>query len=110
VEAVGVRLAVDTAIPCGLIVNELITNALKHAFPNGKSGSIHVTAILNSEGWLTLTVQDNGIGMPEGLGIRRSGSLGLELVHTLVRQLHAAVDIRREAGTAFEIGFQVSPD
>ncbi len=107
VEAAGVQMAVDAAIPCGLIVNELVTNALKHAFPNGRSGFIRVTAILEPASWLKLKVQDNGIGMPESLDVRRSGSLGLELVNTLVRQLRATVELLREGGTAFEIRFQV---
>jgi two-component sensor histidine kinase len=106
VEASGVQLNVDTAIPCGLIVNELVTNAVKHAFPGGASGSVWVRATVESDGWLTLAVQDNGIGLPENLDLRRSSSLGLELVSTLSRQLRAKVDIRRGGGTAFEIRFQ----
>ncbi len=110
VEAVGVQLAVDAAIPCGLIVNELVTNALKHAFPNARAGLIRVSVILEPAGWLTLTVQDDGVGMPEKLDLRRSGSLGLELVNALVRQLHATIDVRRNAGTSFEIRFQAPTD
>jgi two-component sensor histidine kinase len=107
VEASGVQLAVDTAIPCGLIVNELVTNSLKHAFPDGRSGSIRVRARWGPADWLTLSVQDNGIGLPENLDVRRSGSLGLDLVSTLTRQLRAKSEIKREAGTTFEICFQV---
>src|SRR5579872_1806845 len=60
VEAAGVQLAVDTAIPCGLIVNELVTNALKHAFPNGSSGTIRVCAVFQPDGRLAVVVQDDG--------------------------------------------------
>jgi two-component sensor histidine kinase len=108
VEAAGVLLAVDNAIPCGLIVNELVTNALKHAFPKGTSGTVQVKAVLTPESCLQLSVADNGIGMPADMDLRRSGSLGLELVSTLVRQLRATVKIRRDGGTVFEIAFQVS--
>lgn len=107
VDAAGVHLTVDTAIPCGLIVNELVTNALKHAFPDTTAGSIRITAAHEPPGWLKVVVQDNGIGLPENLNLRRSGSLGLELVNSLVRQLHATLEVRRDAGTAFNIQFQV---
>ena len=107
VEAGGVQLGVDTAIPCGLIVTELVTNALKHAFPNAVSGTIRVAAINEPEGWLKLIVQDNGVGIPEKLDIRRSGSLGMELVSSLVRQLSATLEIGREGGTTFRIHFRL---
>jgi two-component sensor histidine kinase len=107
VEATGVQLGVDTAIPCGLIVTELVTNALKHAFPNAASGSIRVAAATGPEGWLELIVQDDGIGMPEDLDLHRSGSLGLELVGSLVRQLGAKVEIGRDGGTSFGIHFKL---
>ncbi len=107
VEASGVQLAVDTAIPCGLIVTELVSNALKHAFPGGAAGAIQVKAEMTPGGWLTVRVQDDGVGLPADFELHRSGSLGLELVATLARQLRAKVAVRREAGTAFEIGFQI---
>ncbi len=107
VEASGVQLAVDTAIPCGLIVTELLTNALKHAFPKRASGTIQVKANQTSGGRVTFTVQDNGVGLPANFDLHRSGSLELELVATLVRQLRAEIAIRSDAGTSFEIGFQI---
>jgi len=107
VEPTKVQLGVDTAIPCGLIVTELVTNALKHAFRHAASGSIRIRAIAEPEGWLELTVRDNGMGMPEGVDFRRSGSLGLELVSSLVRQLGANVEIERVGGTSFTIHFQL---
>lgn len=107
VEGAGVQLGVDTAIPCGLIVTELVTNALKHAFPNAVSGTIRVAAINEPEGWLKLIVQDNGVGIPEEFDIRRSGSLGMELVSSLVRQLSAKLEIGREGGTTFRIHFRL---
>lgn len=107
VEPTGVQLGVDIAIPCGLIVTELVTNALKHAFANARSGLIRIAAVPEPEGWLKLTVQDNGAGMPEGVDYRRSGSLGLELVGSLVRQLGAKIEIGREGGSSFRIHFQL---
>lgn len=107
VDAEGVQLGVDTAIPCGLIVTELVTNALKHAFPNTASGSIRVAATPEPEGWLKLTVEDDGVGLEEGLEFRRSGSLGLKLVDSLVRQLNATIEIRRGRGASFMIHFQL---
>jgi two-component sensor histidine kinase len=105
VQAEGVQLTVDTAIPCGLIVTELVTNALKHAFPNGSRGAILVAA-QNRDGCMTLTVQDDGRGLPEKIDFRKSGSLGLELVNSLVRQLGAKLGIIRSPGTTFHIEFQ----
>ncbi|HYL74057.1 MAG TPA: histidine kinase dimerization/phosphoacceptor domain -containing protein [Bryobacteraceae bacterium] len=107
VDAEGVQLGVDTAIPCGLIVTELVTNALKHAFPNSASGSIRVAAVAKPEGWLKLTVEDDGVGLKEGLELHRSGSLGLKLVDSLVRQLNATIEIGRNRGASFTILFQL---
>jgi two-component sensor histidine kinase len=70
---------VDTAVPCGLILNELLTNALKYAFPDGRSGNIHITLRAAAE-LVTLSVRDTGIGFPEGVDFRNTGSLGLQLV------------------------------
>jgi two-component sensor histidine kinase len=107
VEAAGVQLGVDTAIPCGLIVTELFTNALKHAFPDVASGSIRIAMATLPDDCLELTVEDNGVGLPENLDFRRSGSLGLELVSSLVRQLGANIEIVRNGGTRFRIEFPI---
>ena len=107
VEAAGVHVGVDVAIPCGLIVTELVTNALKHAFPNVASGEIRVAVVAEPKGWLELTVRDNGVGMPENVDLRRPGSLGLELVGSLVRQLGAKVEIGRSGGASFRVHFQL---
>ena len=107
VEAEGIHLGVDTAIPCGLIVTELVTNALKHAFPNAAAGSIRVSAANEPPGWLLLAVEDDGVGLPEGTDLRRTGSLGLELVGSLVRQLGAKIEVGRSGGASFRIHFQL---
>jgi two-component sensor histidine kinase len=101
-----VHLTVDVAIPCGLIVNELVTNALKHAFPDGRAGEVRVSLSENPEGTLNLMVADDGVGMPAGLDPRNTVSLGLDLVVTFAEQLNAEVTINRENGTQFGFRFR----
>jgi two-component sensor histidine kinase len=104
IDVSGVRLAIDTAIPCGLIVNELVTNALKHGFPAGRQGEVRV--ILHEEkDDLELVVADDGVGLPAGIDPRRTTSLGLDLVFTFAEQLGARVEVLREHGTAFQFRF-----
>ncbi|MDA2919004.1 GAF domain-containing protein [Desulfobacterota bacterium AH_259_B03_O07] len=94
----------DKAILCGLIVNELISNALKHAFPNGKEGEICIELdSLNSN--CVLTVSDNGIGFPKDLKYRKAKSLGLQLLTALTDQLDGSIKINRRSGTSFKITF-----
>src|SRR5579883_3082164 len=81
--------------------------ALKYAFPDRASGIIRVAAALDPVGSMRLTVEDNGIGLAEGLDLRRSGSLGLKLVDSLVRQLDASIEIRRDGGACFSIHFHL---
>jgi two-component sensor histidine kinase len=98
------RLTIDVAIPCGLIVNELVTNALKHAFPDGRSGKIWVV-LQEDPVELRLEIEDDGVGMPESLDPRNTGSLGLDLVFTFAEQLDATVEIGRKGGTSFQFRF-----
>lgn len=105
IEADGVALPVDQAIPCGLIVNELITNALKHAFPSGREGAVRVSLAHADGGRVALRVSDDGVGVAPSLDLRATGSLGLRLVFALTEQLGGAAVVRRDAGTAFEITF-----
>jgi PAS domain S-box-containing protein len=102
-EAVGIVLGVDTAIPCGLILNELITNALKYAFPKGGAGDIHVLLRTVDDGFLELSVSDNGIGFSEGYETR--GTLGLSLVQMLTEQLDGTLDFSTGNGTRCVIRF-----
>ena len=101
----GISLPVDLAIPCGLIVNELVTNSLKHAFPDSTRGSIRVDLLRADTGRLELAVEDDGVGLPSGLDVHKASSLGLELVMTFADQLDAEVDVRREHGTSFRFRF-----
>ena len=100
----GIFLGVDRAIPCGLIINELISNAYKYAFTDGQKGNIYIELTVQ-EDKLCLIVSDNGIGIPETIDFRESDSLGMILVSTLSDQLEGTVEIDRTAGTKFTIRF-----
>jgi len=104
VEADDVDLDIDRAVPCGLILNELLANALSHAFAPGQGGQVRVGLTSDSEG-LVLTVADDGIGLPVDVEAASAGSLGLKLVHSLARQLAGEVQIDRDGGTAFHVRF-----
>jgi PAS domain S-box-containing protein len=94
---------VDTAIPCGLILNELISNSLKHAFPEERKGIISVSLSAGEGGGLKFVVGDDGVGFPPGIDFRTAGSLGLRLVNMLVSQLHGRIEKLPGSGTVFSI-------
>jgi two-component sensor histidine kinase len=98
-----ILLDIDEAIPCGLIVNELVSNSLKHAFPNGQSGETQIRMQAGQNREITLVVGDNGIGFPSTLDFRETESLGLQLVNTLVDQLEGSIEINGQHGTEFRI-------
>lgn len=101
-----VFININTAIPCGLIVNELISNALKHAFPGGRTGEVAVE-LRRAEGErYLLRVSDDGVGIPAGLDFRSTETLGLQIVNTLVSQLDGAIQFGAGPGTAVAIRFQ----
>ncbi|MBT3368085.1 MAG: PAS domain S-box protein [Nitrospina sp.] len=101
-----VSLGLDHAIPCGLIINELVSNSLKYAFPQGREGEISVALFLINGDEVGLTVRDDGIGMPEELDFRSTKTLGLDLVRTLVEhQLEGQLELDRKGGTGFNIRF-----
>jgi PAS domain S-box-containing protein len=102
----NVQLSIDMAIPCGLILNELISNAMKYAFPGGRAGTVSVKVCRTDEGMVKLEVADNGVGLPPTLDIRESKSMGLQLVTTLVNQLGGTLDAVRGTGARFVISFQ----
>jgi PAS domain S-box-containing protein len=101
-----VALAVDKAIPCGLILNELITNALKHAFPGGRRGRVRVELRALDDRQLVLSVADDGAGMPPGFEVAGATSLGLQIIATLVEQLDAKLEIVGGDGTTFRVTFR----
>ncbi|MEA3420394.1 MAG: PAS domain S-box protein [Acidobacteriota bacterium] len=101
-----VLLDINTAIPCGLLVNELISNSLKHSFPDGRKGNIHILLHPEKNHKFKLVVSDDGVGLPEDFDINKTESLGLQLVSMLTDQLHGSIKIDRNNGTAFEITFE----
>lgn len=106
------ELPVDTAIPCGLIINELFSNAIKYAFPEplgSPAPQITVQFLADQQDYL-LTVADNGIGIPVSLDLQTTRSLGLRLVTALTRQIRGTLDLDRSAGTRFTIRFAQAPE
>lgn len=116
VEAEGVFFGIDTAIPCGLVINELVSNSLRHAFPGNREGEVKITlyrisdfGMRNGEepDFFELVVGDNGIGMAKDLDIGKPRSFGLRLAVNLAeKQLHGSVELNRENGTEFRIRFR----
>ncbi len=106
-EIEGVSLLLDYAIPCGLIINELVSNCLKHAFPQERKGQIMIALHSISEDEIELIVSDDGIGLPKDLDVRNTESLGLHLVTTITEhQLGGRIDVNREKGTEFHLQFK----
>ena len=99
-------LDMDRAIPTGLIINELVSNALKHAFPDGQAGHVRVELKLLDGRRCALAVMDDGVGLPPDLDVGRADSLGLQLVRDLTRQLHGTISVRRGRGTIFAVTFE----
>jgi two-component sensor histidine kinase len=101
-----VYLDVDRAIHAGLIVNELITNAAKHAFPHGEAGEV-VVSFRTSGDHLTLQVRDSGKGVPDDFDVAQTRTLGLRIVHILANRLHATVTVENRDGACFTIAFRL---
>jgi PAS domain S-box-containing protein len=106
VEVRGVELMIDQAIPCGLIINELVSNAIKYAFPGQRSGEIIVSGRTDDDGWVVLTVADNGAGLPQGFDWARAETLGLQIVSMLTRQLRGTLDLGEGSGASFMLRFR----
>jgi two-component sensor histidine kinase len=110
VQAAGVDVGLDIAVPCGLVLNELITNAYKHAFPGGKpragNGNCEITVTVKQDGGAcTLLVADNGVGLPAGMNLENPETLGLRLVKMLSQQINGAIELDRTHGTTFRLRF-----
>ena len=101
-----VELGIDTAVPCGLLVNELVSNALKHAFPGGRLGTITLELRAHGDARWRLRISDDGVGWPEGLDPRDTTTLGMQLVVTLTDQLGGTLQRLPGSGTAFEVVFR----
>ena len=100
-----VMLNLDQAIPCGLILNEIVTNAFKYAFPDKRKGEVRIS-LREEDGMINLVMADNGIGLPEGFDYENSETLGLQLVTILTDQLSAELDIDNSEGTKYTLSFR----
>lgn len=106
----NLNLDLDQAVPCGLIITELVSNALKHAFPEGQNGLITVELQERKDDLVMLKVADNGIGLPQGLDVNKSDTLGLKLLSMLTEKLKGSVEVIRDKGTTFQVTFRKKKD
>jgi PAS domain S-box-containing protein len=107
VEADKISLDIDTAVPCGLIINELVSNALKHAFLPEKPGQLFVSLKYLDSTQVRLTVKDDGIGLPAGFDVTKYDSLGMQLINALSNQLDGKLTTIVDNGTTFQLDFAV---
>ncbi len=105
IEVGDVHLSIDLAIPCAQIINELISNSFKHAFPEGGKGEVQIKFNRTKDGKYKLIISDNGIGFPEGVDFRKTESLGLKVVNSLTQQLHGNIELDGRNGTKFTLTF-----
>jgi PAS domain S-box-containing protein len=106
----SVRMEITSAIPCGLIVNELLTNCLKYAFPDKREGEIWVRLVNGKDGFAEVNVQDNGIGLPESIDFESTQTMGLRIIRILIEQLNGSMEIKRDSGTSFTFRFRLQTD
>jgi two-component sensor histidine kinase len=99
-----VFMGIETAVPCGLLVNEIITNSMKHAFPDELSGNINIT--LKAYDDYELIISDDGIGLPNDINMEESNSLGLQIINNLINQIDGSIEFNNSHGTQFKIKFQ----
>ena len=100
-----ITLNMETAVPCGLIISEIVSNSLKYAFPNERKGEIYVS-LKTVDDKYELIIRDNGIGLPEELDFNNLETLGLLLVNNLTEQIDGELTINRSPGTEFKIKFK----
>jgi len=101
-----ISLDINIAVPLGLIINEIVSNAFKHAFPGDRAGEIRIALRAEGKGWFALTVSDDGVGVPDGLDLRKAGTLGMQLVSMLVDQIEGTMQIDGGPGTSIRIAFR----
>jgi two-component sensor histidine kinase len=99
-------LNLDASIPCGLIINEIVSNSLKYAFPNNRDGIIFVTLKVDNNK-VNIEIGDNGIGIPQDIDVKNTQTLGLQLVDTLIEQINGKLTLNRNKGTIFSIDFNI---
>jgi two-component sensor histidine kinase/DNA-binding NarL/FixJ family response regulator len=108
IEVTDTPVSIATAIPLGLIISELVTNALKYAFPAERNGEIRITMTIDDDNTYNLTVRDNGIGFPDNFNIETVSSFGMHLTSILIKQLDGSTNIRNDNGALFTIKFKES--
>ncbi len=101
----NISLDIDILIPCGLIINEILTNSFKHAFNDREKAEINITIRRLEDGNIALTISDNGKGLPDDFDIEDSTGLGLQLVNTLAKQIDGTLEIKSEKGAEFKLVF-----
>jgi two-component sensor histidine kinase len=104
IEAEDIFLPVDQAIPCALVVNEILSNAFKHAFRGRKQGMLNIAAT-RADGFVRIIVRDDGVGIPDNLDVYQTNSLGLKLIRSLVMQLNGSVTVSSQQGTEVAVEF-----
>jgi len=109
VRVAEVEIGPDAPVPLGLILNELVANALQHAFPPGEGGSLEITIDRDDRGWITLRVADSGRGLPDSVNLDKGG-LGFQLVQALTDQLGGALELERRKGASFLLSFPPTPN
>jgi two-component sensor histidine kinase len=107
IEINDIYLDVNTAIPLGLIVNEIISNSIKHAFPQQQSGEIKIKMFIEN-GSNILEISDNGIGIPDDFNIENTSTLGMQLINSLKSQINSQLEVFNQGGTYFKIVFDSS--
>jgi two-component sensor histidine kinase len=109
--AADVFLEVSKAIPCALMINELVTNSIKYGFPGNqnreKEGEINVELKSPHNGKVTLIISDNGVGLPGDFDLNKTETLGMQIIKALIKKLHGTIEIDKNEGTKFIIQFQI---
>jgi len=100
-----IKLNIETSVPCGLIITELVSNSLKYAFPDNQNGEIFVSLKIRGDEY-ELIIRDNGIGFPDNIDFRSTDSLGLQLVNSLTDQIDGKIEMKNDNGTEFKIIFK----
>jgi len=103
-------IGIDVAVNCGLILNELLSNCFKHAFPDGRDGEVKISFSRIKRDLVELAVTDNGVGIPPELDIAKVTTFGLDLVKELVSRIKGEISCDRNHGTEFRIRFREAPD
>jgi PAS domain S-box-containing protein len=103
-----VTLSIEQAIPCGLLVNEIITNAFKHAFPQQRSGRVEIE-LEQQEEWVRVRIHDDGAGIPAEIDLEQAETMGLKLINLLTRQVNGEMSVERNQGTTFILRFKLNP-